>query len=340
MLNTPLPYTELGRSSPPNGHAFVHWSAKLVDSAIIVMLLVGPTFVRSQDWPLRYTIALMLALMVFHVIAELATLYRPWRGEAITRQFFRILIVWAGTVFVLLLAGYMLKQSAGFSRVALGTWFFATPALMIAWRALGRIAASRLLETERARRFALVYGEGELADRLAQTIQESDRLGLQLVDQMSPDTPADPASTSPNTPKRSAPQPPPLTQAQLCELRARRGDFSILYIVLGSVPKPEAVDIVERISDTTVSVYMVPDYFENHLFHGQWSSLGGIPLVSVYETPFWGADGWLKRLQDVVLGIPHSADSRGADDADRTGREAVITRPGLFSPAALRRRRQ
>lgn len=107
MLNTPLPYTELGRSSPPNGHAFVHWSAKLVDSAIIVMLLVGPTLVRSQDWPLRYTIALMLA-----------------------------------------------------------------------WRALGPIAASRLLETEKTRRFALVYGEGNLADRLAQTTQQADALGL------------------------------------------------------------------------------------------------------------------------------------------------------------------
>jgi putative colanic acid biosynthesis UDP-glucose lipid carrier transferase len=47
---------------------------------------------------------------------------------------------------------------------------------------------------------------------------------------------------------------------------------------------------------------MVPDFFETHLFHGQWSSLGGVPIVSVFDTPFWGADGWLKKIQDLVLG--------------------------------------
>jgi putative colanic acid biosynthesis UDP-glucose lipid carrier transferase len=85
-------------------------------------------------------------------------------------------------------------------------------------------------------------------------------------------------------------------------LRARRGDFSILYIVLGSVAKADAVDIVERLADTTVSVYIVPDYFETYLFDGHWSNLGGIPLVSVFDTPFWGAHGWLKKVQDLALG--------------------------------------
>jgi putative colanic acid biosynthesis UDP-glucose lipid carrier transferase len=72
--------------------------------------------------------------------------------------------------------------------------------------------------------------------------------------------------------------------------------------VLGTVAKADAIDIVERLADTTVSVYMVPDYFETHLFHGHWSNLGGIPLVSVFDTPFWGAHGWLKKVQDLTLG--------------------------------------
>ncbi len=60
-------------------------------------------------------------------------------------------------------------------------------------------------------------------------------------------------------------------------------------------------DLLDRLSDTTVSVYMVPDFITTHLFHGHWSSLEGIPIVSIFETPFWGADGWLKRIQDLVL---------------------------------------
>jgi len=59
--------------------------------------------------------------------------------------------------------------------------------------------------------------------------------------------------------------------------------------------------LVDRLSDTTVSVFMVPDYFTNSLFHGHWSTLEGIPVVSVFDTPFWGTDGWLKRAEDLVL---------------------------------------
>src|SRR5690606_14376534 len=34
----------------------------------------------------------------------------------------------------------------------------------------------------------------------------------------------------------------------------------------------------------------------------RWSSVGGTPVVSIHETPFYGVDGWLKRLEDLVLG--------------------------------------
>jgi putative colanic acid biosynthesis UDP-glucose lipid carrier transferase len=33
----------------------------------------------------------------------------------------------------------------------------------------------------------------------------------------------------------------------------------------------------------------------------RWIALDGIPTVSVYETPFYGVDGSLKRIEDVVL---------------------------------------
>ena len=75
----------------------------------------------------------------------------------------------------------------------------------------------------------------------------------------------------------------------------------MLYVALTPNTRDLVPDLVDRLSDTTVSVYMVPDFVTTHLFHGHWSSLEGIPIVSIFETPFWGADGWLKRIQDLVL---------------------------------------
>jgi len=49
-------------------------------------------------------------------------------------------------------------------------------------------------------------------------------------------------------------------------------------------------------------VYLAADFFAFNLLHARWGALGGVPTVSLHETPFYGVDGWLKRLEDIVLG--------------------------------------
>jgi putative colanic acid biosynthesis UDP-glucose lipid carrier transferase len=48
-------------------------------------------------------------------------------------------------------------------------------------------------------------------------------------------------------------------------------------------------------------VFLVPDLFVFDLLHSSWISLDGIPMISVFDTPFYGVDGWLKRFEDIVL---------------------------------------
>jgi putative colanic acid biosynthesis UDP-glucose lipid carrier transferase len=281
---------------PVQGDGLLMSVVKLTDSALIALSLAVPVLLRSQTWPPRYTIALLLALLTFHALAGPLGLYRPWRGESITRQFFRVLLVWLGTVFVLLLAAYAFKASAGFSRLAMTAWLVTTPLALSTWRMAARWLLSRLARHDALRRDALIWGGGEVAEGLADAIRTTPGLGLRLVGHSTLG-----AAQAP-PPGASGAGPSPVADADAIERGARRGDFSILYIVLGGVPKRTAADMVERLSDTTVSVYLVPDYFSTHLFQGRWSSLEGIPLISVLDTPFWGLDGWLKRGQDLLLG--------------------------------------
>jgi putative colanic acid biosynthesis UDP-glucose lipid carrier transferase len=57
---------------------------------------------------------------------------------------------------------------------------------------------------------------------------------------------------------------------------------------------------LDQLSDSTISVYIVPDFFVFELLHSRWTNLGGIPAVSVFETPLYGVDGWAKRFLDVL----------------------------------------
>src|SRR5690606_28200611 len=61
--------------------------------------------------------------------------------------------------------------------------------------------------------------------------------------------------------------------------------------------------VLDQLSDTTASVYIVPDFFVFELLHSRWTSIGGLPVVSVFENPFYGVDGVLKRAFDLTAGL-------------------------------------
>jgi len=83
---------------------------------------------------------------------------------------------------------------------------------------------------------------------------------------------------------------------------AKSGALDVVYITLPMQAGKRIAQLLERLADTTASVYVVPDFFIFNLTHGRWVQVGEIPAVSVYETPFFGMDGGLKRAEDIILG--------------------------------------
>jgi putative colanic acid biosynthesis UDP-glucose lipid carrier transferase len=84
--------------------------------------------------------------------------------------------------------------------------------------------------------------------------------------------------------------------------KARTGAVDSVYIALPLQNEQLIEELVNQFADTTVSVYVVPDLFISELMHSRWVNFGGIPLVSVYETPFYGLYGWAKQVEDFILG--------------------------------------
>jgi len=76
----------------------------------------------------------------------------------------------------------------------------------------------------------------------------------------------------------------------------------LIYIAFPLRAEPRINELLRQLSDTTASVYLAADFFAFDLLHARWGSLGGVPTVSLHETPFYGVDGWLKRLEDIILG--------------------------------------
>jgi len=83
---------------------------------------------------------------------------------------------------------------------------------------------------------------------------------------------------------------------------AREGKIDIVYIGLPLRAEGRIGAALQELADTTATVYLAADLLTYDLMHARWHQIADIPLVSIYESPFSGVAGWLKRLEDIVLG--------------------------------------
>ncbi|HAI96722.1 MAG TPA: undecaprenyl-phosphate glucose phosphotransferase, partial [Methylococcaceae bacterium] len=84
---------------------------------------------------------------------------------------------------------------------------------------------------------------------------------------------------------------------------AQSGKIDLIYITLPMKAEERIKEVVNKLADTTVTVYLVPDLYTYQLFNGSWTNMAGHPIISVFESPFLGLNSYAKRAQDIVLSI-------------------------------------
>jgi putative colanic acid biosynthesis UDP-glucose lipid carrier transferase len=74
-----------------------------------------------------------------------------------------------------------------------------------------------------------------------------------------------------------------------------------VFITLPMSRDARIVALLEALHDSTASIYFVPDIFAFNLIQARFDILGGVPVVAVRETPFYGAAWLIKRMSDVAI---------------------------------------
>jgi putative colanic acid biosynthesis UDP-glucose lipid carrier transferase len=275
--------------------SFVCLAQRLADAGWILFGHYVACRSYPQDWSPLNTAAVAVAVLAFHFVAELNGLYRSWRGAPLKHEAFRVVSTWAVVVPCLLFVAFITKTSAQYSRFIVTVWFGVTPALVLGWRVIVRVALLELRKRGRNSRTVAIAGLTPMAERLAERITTDPYAGMRIVGFYD-----DRATRLSKVPLQYAP-----VMGDLDRLvsEARAGRVDRIYITLPLRAERRINTIVRRLADTTASVYVVADFFVFDLLHAQWSSVGDIPTVSIFDTPFHGVGGWLKRLEDVVVGL-------------------------------------
>ena len=199
---------------------------------------------------------------------------------------------WFLVVGILLLLGYATKTSQIFSRKVLFTWFMLTPPLLIVVQVgINVVLSSMALSAGNTRR-VVIAGQNELGQKLASKIMSSPAMGMR-VDGFFDDRGVErlaQVSTAPLLGKLS----------ELPDFIREHGT-DLIFIVLPMRNIQRVTDLLDRLHDTTASIYFVPDVFVFDLIQCRTSDIDGLPIVALCETPFQGTQGMIKAASDYAI---------------------------------------
>lgn len=268
--------------------------SRLLDSIVIGLTLWSILDLYQIEWASRHTWWLLISVVSFGIFAELNELYRQNRGASIFWEVKSILVSWVCVLFVLISVYQIYPEIEPVYKGAFWIWVGAVSVEIISWHIIISSCVSILRKMGRNTRRVAIVGATQLGGELQKIFLEDDSMGVNFVGFFD-DRQIQSLDRGITKDKKIAGNTQQLIDS------AKAGSVDIVYIALALSAERRIKNIIEQLSDSTVSVYYVPDLFVFDLLRSSLHHIKGIPIISIHDTPFYGVDGATKRLFDILL---------------------------------------
>jgi putative colanic acid biosysnthesis UDP-glucose lipid carrier transferase len=198
---------------------------------------------------------------------------------------------WVTLLAVLFAIGYVTRYVPHYSRPVIVAWALATPVLLIAATlGLNEIARRVVCRPHNCRSVVFV-GCNETSMYLAARFARHPELCMSVRGFFD----------DRNQQRLDAPELELL--GQLADLPAfvKQHAIDVIFISLPMRHIRRVHDLLDGLSDTTVSLYYLPDVVVSDLLQARTGEILGVPVIAMRETPFHGYRAFAKRAMDVTI---------------------------------------
>jgi len=280
--------------------AFLH----ALDSILLCVSLPLVQWLTFQSLNQSTVTCSLVACVLLFVTGELFGMYRPSRDRSADTEVRIATAAWTVTFLGLIVIGLLTRTSETFARSTIVCWYVFGGLLLICSHMTFRGLLELLGRSGFGARKTAIVGANRLGLEIAHNAKISSDSGLNIVGFFDDRGVGVLGEKGPG--RRTAldaDQPPFLGNSDLLIEMIERGEVDTILLTLPMRAEKRIQALLDRLANTTASAYIVPDFFVFELLHSRWTHVGGLPVVSVFESPMYGVDGWLKRSLDLILSL-------------------------------------
>jgi len=270
--------------------------ARIFDSGLILGTLYLAMYQYDVAMNIDYLVPCLVCIAIFQVVAEYNDIYEGWRGAPMFDEALRILFSWLAAFGIVMIGVFFYESTEKYSLDVIKLWIPLAPISIILSYTLKRTFYAVLRKRGLNTHTYAILGANQLGKRLMTALEQMPWLGYKFVGFY--DDRGNPKGRK-NAKEMDAIEIAGTFTKLLYDAKASKIDH--IYITLPLAAEKRIVQMISHLADTTVSVNIVPDFFTFNLIQSKWTNVQGIPVVSVLDTPFNDFDGFLKRIEDLVL---------------------------------------
>lgn len=272
------------------------WLHRILDASIPSLTLYLSSLLYNNAWSDKYLILGILGGLFLVLFSQGTGVYSQWRGRTLFAGFKLVIQAWIFTWLALLAIAFLLKDSSHFSRLIIAIWAISTPIALFMYRLLLRYLLGYLRAKGWNTTRVAIIGAGDLGKRLAKTLRDAKMLGYQPTEFFD-DNPSIRGKVYYNIPVIASID-------DFMNIEHYSTHFDEIYITLPLRAEERIKQVLNALADSTVTVKFIPDCFAFDLLHSRMTDIGGMPIISVYDSPLNNlTNRVIKRAEDIFLSI-------------------------------------